>query len=104
MIVHRARDQKLIKRYSYSQHLCYDCSTIEGESELSTSSSTLDTRIPVSLEPCWGINQLVSLLVPLHWYHVVRPHSRTALYTEWISAQPPCTETAQKSFKPSTNK
>ena len=34
MIFHRARDKIIIKEYSYSQHLCCDCSTIEGESEL----------------------------------------------------------------------
>ena len=37
-----------MKRYNYSQHLCYDCSTIERESELSTAVVPL---IPVSLQP-----------------------------------------------------
>ena len=35
-ILHRARDKEIIKEYSYSQCLCYDWSTIERESELST--------------------------------------------------------------------
>ena len=37
-LLHRARDQRLIKRYNCSQHLCHDSSTIEGEPELTTSS------------------------------------------------------------------
>ena len=38
---------------------------------------------------------------PLYWCHDERPHSGTAPYTEWISAQPPSTgTTTQQSFKP----
>ena len=30
-----------------------------------------------------------TICAPLHCCHDMRPHSGTALYTEWISAQPP---------------
>ena len=81
-ILHRARDQKLIKRYNSSQCLCHDCSTIEGECELPTSSSTPDTRIPVSLQLAWCTNNynplqrcLIHQFAPLHWCHDMRPCS-----------------------------
>ena len=41
-------------------------------------------------------------LIPLHWCCNAIPHSGTALYTKWISAQPTHMETAQHCFKPST--
>ena len=76
-LLHRARGQKLIKRYNCSQHLCYDCSTIEGGPELSTSSSTPDTRIPASLQPYLGDQESQPLTTnnnnPLHWCHDMRP-------------------------------
>ena len=94
-----------MKRYNYSQHLCYDCSTIERESELSTAVVPL---IPVSLQPFILVHYLRTFtsvypynpfFVPLHRCHDTRPCSGTALYMEWISAQPPHTETAQQSFQ-----
>ena len=33
--------------------------------------------------------RISSQLAPLHWCHDEIPHSGTALYMEWISAQPP---------------
>ena len=33
--------------------------------------------------------EIIINIIPLHWCHDERPHSGTALYTEWISAQLP---------------
>ena len=71
----------MIKRYNYNQNLCYDCSTIEGESELSTIITHYTGALPKNLY----ISVLYSpFFVPLHWCHDVRPCSGTALHTEWI--------------------
>ena len=75
-----------MRGYNYSQHLCYSCSTIEGESELSTHYSRAQPQLATCTPLHWCNN---NHLVPLHWCCDVRPCSGTALYTEWISTQPP---------------
>ena len=36
-------------------------------------------------------------IAPLHWCCDVRPHTGPALYTKWISVQPPIEATQQQS-------
>ena len=72
----------MIKEYNYSQHLCCDCSTIEGESELSiTVDHNNNPYIPLQ---GWSPHS-----APLDWCCDARPCSGTALYEEWTSAEPP---------------
>ena len=85
-ILHRARDQRIIKRYNYSQCLCYDCSTIEGESELYT--AVVPFKWHKTLVPLTKVSE-PKHIAPLHWCHDVRPCSGTTLDMEQISSQPP---------------
>ena len=63
---------------------CCDCSTIEGESELSTDQGTTNYA-PTHYIP---LLRYTPTSAPLHWCCDKRPCSGTALYMEQISAQP----------------